>query len=163
MFKSCFGFETWRPVLYAYVFWGFSIGYSRVLIYGEKGKRSLFVIPAVMYIISIVIFPLIFGLYVSFTDWNLSSFEGRKFNGLDNFYQMLSDPYYWNALYNMMIYIFFVIVEFAIAFGLALLLNANIVGRKFFRVCRRCYSLTIQRNIVTMHKVEMCPASNTSR
>ena len=129
-----FGFETWRPVVYAYVFWGFSIGYSRVLIYGEKGKRSLFVIPAVMYIISIVIFPLIFGLYVSFTDWNLSSFEGRKFNGLDNFYQMLSDPYYWNALYNMLIYIFFVIVEFAIAFGLALLLNANIVARKFFRV-----------------------------
>ena len=89
-----FGFVTWRPVLYAYIFWGFSIGYSRVLIYGEKGKRSLFVIPAVLFIISIVIFPLIFGLYVSFTDWNLSSFEGRKFNGLDNFYQMLSDPYY---------------------------------------------------------------------
>ena len=21
-----FGFETWRPVLYAYIFWGFSIG-----------------------------------------------------------------------------------------------------------------------------------------
>ena len=42
-----FGFETWRPIVYAYVFWGFSIGYSRVLIYGEKGKRSLFVIPAV--------------------------------------------------------------------------------------------------------------------
>ena len=98
-----FGFTTWRPVLYAYIFWGFSIGYSRVLIYGEKGKRSLFVIPAVMFIISIVIFPLIFGLYVSFTDWNLSSFEGRKFNGLDNFFQMLGDPYYWNALYNMLI------------------------------------------------------------
>ena len=53
-----FGFETWRPVLYAYIFWGFSIGYSRVLIYGEKGKRSLFVIPAAMFVISIVIFPL---------------------------------------------------------------------------------------------------------
>jgi len=132
--RISFGFETWRPILYAYILWAFSIGYSRVLIYGEKGKRSLFVIPAVLFIISIVIFPLVFGLYVSFTDWNLSSFEGRKYNGLDNFYQMLSDPYYWNALYNMLIYIFFVIIEFAIAFGLALLLNANIVGRKFFRV-----------------------------
>jgi len=129
-----FGFETWRPVLYAYILWGLALGYSRVLIYGEKGKRTLFVLPAVLFIISIVVFPLIFGLYISFTDWNLSSFDGRKFNGLDNFYQMLSDPYYWNALYNMLIYIFFVLVEFAIAFGLALLLNANIVARKFFRV-----------------------------
>ena len=128
------GFETWRPVLYAYILWGFALGYSRVLIYGEKGKRTLFLLPAVLFIISIVVFPLIFGLYISFTDWNLSSFDGRKFNGLDNFYQMLSDPYYWNALYNMLIYIVFVLVEFAIAFGLALLLNANIVARKFFRV-----------------------------
>ena len=34
---------------------------------------------------------LLFGLYISFTDWNLSSIDGRKFNGLDNFYQMISD------------------------------------------------------------------------
>jgi multiple sugar transport system permease protein len=132
--KINIGFETWRPILYSYMLWAFSIGYSRVLIYGEKGKRSLFVIPSVMFIISIVIFPLLFGLYISFTDWNLSSLTGRKFNGLDNFYQMLGDPYYWNALKNMLIYIFFILVEYSIAFGLALLLNANIIARKFFRV-----------------------------
>ena len=132
--KISFGFETWRPILYSYMLWAFTIGYSRVLIYGEKGKRALFVIPAVMFIVSIVIFPLLFGLYISFTDWNLSSLSGRKFNGLDNFYQMLGDPYYLNALKNMSIYIFFILVEYAIAFGLALLLNAKIVARKFFRV-----------------------------
>ena len=132
--KINFGFETWRPILYSYMLWAFSIGYSRVLIYGEKGKRSLFVIPSVMFIISIVVFPLLFGLYISFTDWNLSSLTGRKYNGLDNFYQMLGDPYYLNALKNMIIYIFFILVEYAIAFGLALLLNAKIVARKFFRV-----------------------------
>ena len=132
--KINFGFNTWRPILYSYMLWAFAIAYSRVLIYGEKGKRALFIIPAVLFIVSIVIFPLLFGLYISFTDWNLSSLTGRKFNGLDNFYQMVSDPYYWNALKNMLIYIFFIIVEYSIAFGLALLLNANIVARKFFRV-----------------------------
>ena len=132
--RVSFGFQTWRPILYSYMLWAFAIGYSRVLIYGEKGKRALFVIPAIMFIISIVIFPLLFGLYISFTDWNLSSLTGRKFNGLDNFYQMLGDPYYWNALKNMLIYIFFILIEYSIAFGLALLLNANIVARKFFRI-----------------------------
>ena len=100
-----FGFKTWRPVLYAYILWACAIGYSRVLIYGEIGKRTLFVFPAVMFILSIVIFPMLFGLYISFTDWNLSSIDGREFNGLDNFYQMISDPYYWNALKNMIYYV----------------------------------------------------------
>ena len=42
--------------------------------------------------------PLLFGLYVSFTDWNQSSLDGRKFNGLDNVRQMAGDPYYWKRL-----------------------------------------------------------------
>ena len=132
--RVSFGFQTWRPILYSYMLWAFAIGYSRVLIYGEKGKRALFVIPAIMFIVSIVIFPLLFGLYISFTDWNLSSLTGRKFNGLDNFYQMMSDPYYWNALKNMIYYVLAVLVEFAIAFLLAMLLNSQIRGRKFFRI-----------------------------
>ena len=129
-----FGFETWRPVLYAYGLWAVAIGYSRVLLFGERGRRSLFVLPAVMFIIAIVFFPLLFGLYVSFTDWNLSAFEGRKFNGLDNVRQMAGDPYYWNAMRNMVVYVLAISCEYAIAFGLALLLNSEIRARKFFRV-----------------------------
>ena len=36
--KIDFGFSNWRPLLYAYIFWAIAIGYSRVLIYGEKEK-----------------------------------------------------------------------------------------------------------------------------
>ena len=74
--KISFGFNNWRPLLYSYILWAIAIGYSRVLIYGEKGKRNLFIFPAVMFIISIVIFPMLFGLYISFNDnyWNNSDF-----------------------------------------------------------------------------------------
>ena len=129
-----FGFETWRPVLYAYLFWAIAMGVAQVLIRGEQGKRALFVLPAVLFVVSMVIFPMLFGLYISFTDWNLASVTGRKFNGLDNFRQMLSDPFYWNALKNMVYYVAAIAVEYTIAFGLALLLNADIRARKFFRV-----------------------------
>lgn len=129
-----FGFETWRPVLYAYITWAICLGFAQVLVRGERGKRALFVLPAVLFVVSMVVFPLLFGLYISFTDWNLSSLTGRKFNGLDNVWQMLGDPFYWNALKNMVYYVLAIIVEYAIAFGLALLLNAQIRARKFFRV-----------------------------
>lgn len=128
------GFRNWRPVLYAYVFWGVTLAVSQVLRRGEAGWRALFLLPAVLFVVSMVVFPMIFGLYISFTDWNLSSFEGRRLNGLDNIYQMWRDPFYWNALFNMVLYTLAVIVEYAIAFGLALLLNADIRARKFFRV-----------------------------
>jgi multiple sugar transport system permease protein len=128
------GFETWRPVLYAYVVWSVALGASQVMIRGELGHRALFVLPAVLFTVAVVVFPTFFGLYIAFTDWNLSSFTGRRFNGLDNVKAMLRDPYYWNALGNMVYYVLSVLLQYAIAFGLALLLNADIRARKFFRV-----------------------------
>ncbi|MEM9341551.1 MAG: sugar ABC transporter permease [Pseudomonadota bacterium] len=128
------GFETWRPTLYAYVLWGICLCFSRVLIDGEHGKRALFVLPATLFVVSMVIFPLLFGLVIAFSDWNLASPDGRQFNGWDNARKMWGDPFYWNAMRNMVWYTLAIIVEYAIAFGLALLLNAQIRGRKFFRV-----------------------------
>ncbi|MER9564223.1 sugar ABC transporter permease [Mesorhizobium sp. M0571] len=128
------GFETWRPIVYAYVLWGITIGIGQVLTRGEDGQRALFLLPALLFTIAMVIFPTLFGFYIALTDWNLSSVSGRTFNGLDNFWQMLNDPYYRNALFNMVFYVLAVFVEYIIAFGLALLLNAQIRARKFFRV-----------------------------
>ena len=128
------GFETWRPVLYAYLIWAGALGVGQVMIRGEPGHRALFLLPALLFTISMVIFPTFFGLYIAFTDWNLSSFSGRQFNGLDNFRSLLRDAFFWNALRNMVYYVAAVLVEYGIAFGLALLLSADIRARKFFRV-----------------------------
>lgn len=129
-----FGLRTWRPVLYAYIFWGVTLGLSQVLRRGEDGKRALFVLPAVLFVVAMVVFPLLFALYVSFTDWNLSALGGPKFNGLNNVRRMANDPFYWNALLNMVWYTLAITVEYAIAFGLALILHSQIRARKFFRV-----------------------------
>jgi len=131
---SVTGFDSWRPVLYAFVVWGLALAVAQVLIRGEAGHRALFLLPAVLFTVAMVIFPTFFGLYIAFTDWNLSSFAGRQFNGLDNLRTLINDPYYWNALTNMIYYVLSVLVQYAVAFGLALLLNADIRARKFFRV-----------------------------
>lgn len=132
--RISFGFENWRPILYAYILWAIALCASQVIIRGEQGKRVLFVLPAVLFVISMVVFPLLFGLSISFTDWNLASLDGRKFNGFDNFRQMWADPFYWNALKNMVYYTIAILVEYAVAFGLALLLNSQIRAQKFFRI-----------------------------
>lgn len=129
-----FGFATWRPTLYAYCLWATAFCWAQVILRGEQGKRTLFVLPAALFVVSLTIFPLAFGLVIAFSNWNLSSPDGRQFNGTANLVQMWNDPFYWNALWNMVWYSLAIIVEYAIAFGLALLLNAQIRARKFFRV-----------------------------
>jgi len=128
------GFTTWRPILYAYLVWAIALGVGQVVIRGESGLRALFLLPAVLYTVAVVIFPTLFGFYIASLDWNLSSFEGPHFNGFNNLDALLHDRYYWNALANMALYAVSVSGEYAIAFGLALLLNANIRAQKFFRI-----------------------------
>lgn len=132
--RQDFGFANWRPTLYAYVFWSLCICAGQVLIRGEHGKRTLFVLPAALFVVSLTVFPLLFGLMIAFSDWNLSSPTGRSFNGTANLVQMWHDPFYWNALRNMVWYLLAILVEYAVAFGLALLLAGQIRARKFFRV-----------------------------
>lgn len=128
------GFENWRPALYAYVLWALALGAGLVMIKGERGRQVLFLLPALLFTLAVVLFPTFFGLYIAFTDWNLSSVAGRRFNGLENIRILLKDAFFWNALGNMAWYVLAVLVQYAIAFGLALLLNAEIRARKFFRV-----------------------------
>ena len=129
-----FGLPDWRPSLYAYIVWAISIGISQVMMRGEAGHKALFLLPALLFTVAMVIFPTVFGFYIAFSEWNLSSFDGQKFNGLDNLRTLYNDSYFWNALRNMTFYVASVLLQYALAFGLALLLNADIRARKFFRV-----------------------------
>jgi len=56
------GFENWRPVLYAYVLWAVALGVGQVMVRGEAGHRALFLLPALLFTIVMVIF-LLAGTY----------------------------------------------------------------------------------------------------
>jgi multiple sugar transport system permease protein len=127
-------FGNWRPLLYTYIVWGVALAVSQILTRGQRGQQALFVLPAILFTVAMVIFPTIFGLGIAFTDWNLNGDAGHHFNGFENLRTLWEDSFFWNALGNMVFYVGTVLVQYAIAFGLALLLNADIRARKFFRV-----------------------------
>jgi len=79
---STAGFADWRPTLYVYLLWATVLGVGQVVVRGERGLRALFLLPAVLFTVAVVIFPTLFGIYIALLDWNLSSFEGPHFNGL---------------------------------------------------------------------------------
>ena len=88
--------------------------------------RNLFVIPTILFLIVFNIFPLLYSLGYSFTDFRASTKDPVNFVGLRNYMDLLSDPNIWS---NFTITAQYVIVSVAgqvvVGFGLALLLNRS--------------------------------------
>ena len=86
--------------------------------------RNLFIIPTLVFLIVFNIFPLIYSLGYSFTDFVASSREPIRFVGLQNYRDLLSDPNVWQ---NFAITAKYVLIsvggQMVVGFGLALLLN----------------------------------------
>jgi multiple sugar transport system permease protein len=89
--------------------------------------RNLFIIPTILFLIVFNIFPLIYSLGYSFTNFRASVNEPATFVGLANYRELLTDPRIWN---NFAVTAKYVIVSVAgqmiVGFGLALLLNRPI-------------------------------------
>lgn len=86
--------------------------------------RNLFVIPTIAFLIVFNIFPLLYSLGYSFTDFRASTKDAVNFVGLQNYMDLLSDPFIWS---NFTITAKYVLVsvtgQLVVGFGLALLLN----------------------------------------
>jgi multiple sugar transport system permease protein len=116
-----------------------SPGTNRKLQEGLTGY--LFVSP---WIISALVFTfgaMLYVLYLSFTDLQL--LNTPKIIGLDNYTKILSDPRFHTAVFNTLLYA--VVVTFCqtwLALILAVVLNAKIKGKQFFRVAWYIPSVT---------------------
>jgi multiple sugar transport system permease protein len=128
------GFASWRPVALAFVAWSVCLCLYFFLTRGQRGEQVVFLLPAVLLTVAFVIFPTFYALFIAFNHWNLSAVTGRQFAGLDNFRQLINDRGYREALGNMLVYVAAVLVQYVIAYGLAVLLSQQIRGRKIFRV-----------------------------
>jgi multiple sugar transport system permease protein len=126
---------SWRNVAIVVLLWFVVVDANVFLNGGIKGQQLLFLLPALQITLSLVIFPTLFGVAVSFTQWDIGGISGPVFNGLDNFRYLASDEKFWNALGNNFKFVLVAIpLQYVIAFGIAILLNQQVRGLKFFRV-----------------------------
>ena len=94
--------------------------------WSDLAIRNLFVIPTLLFLIVFNIFPLIYSLGYSFTDYAANRNVPWRFVGLKNYRDLLSDDHIWA---NFVITAKYVIVsvsgQMLVGFGLALLLNRS--------------------------------------
>lgn len=104
----------------------------------ETRAAWLFLTPALLLFAVFFIVPVVLGLLLSFTDFDvyaLGSREAMRFTGLGNYAAALRNPEFWNALGNSF---YFVVagglLSVVVSLGTALLLHARLVRfRTFFR------------------------------
>jgi len=88
--------------------------------------RNVFVIPTIVFLIIFNIFPLLYSLAYSFTDFRASTKDPANFVGLKNYMDLLSDPNIWaNFTITAQYAIVSVAGQVVVGFGLALLLNRS--------------------------------------
>jgi len=102
----------------------------------ERGARLAFLMPAVILILLLSIFPLIFSFVLAFMSWDLSRLEGGAyFIGLGNFITLVKDARFWNTARVSLIFVVgAVTLEYGLGLGVAMLLNQQIRFRRFFLV-----------------------------
>jgi multiple sugar transport system permease protein len=89
--------------------------------------RNLFIIPTILFLIVFNIFPLIYSLGYSFTDFRASTREPARFVGLQNYRDLLSDPFIWRNFTITAKYVLISVTgQVVVGFGIAMLLNRDI-------------------------------------
>lgn len=93
----------------------------------------LFAFPIVFMLAALIIYPMAYGLYISFFNTNLVT--KWKFVGLKYYIEAFTDPsFYSSVLLTFEFMILVVIGHFVLGFILASLLNREFKGRTVFRV-----------------------------
>jgi multiple sugar transport system permease protein len=100
----------------------------------DKNVKWIFPLPAVLFILIMMAFPVIFTFGVSMTDWSMASGGVSKYIGFENYINMFKDPRFYNALLNTFYFTGLTIVtETLLGVIIALVLNREFIGKNIVK------------------------------
>ena len=109
---------------------------SRLIVRKARFDASpyLFILPFVIFCLILLFYPVVYSLALSFRQATVETFVSgdMPFNGLTQYQAALSDPIFWRALINTILFAFFsILFQFTIGFLLALLFQADFPLKNF--------------------------------
>lgn len=96
--------------------------------------KHFFLLPGLIVLVAIIIFPLLFTIRVSFSSWDVVK-PGLDWIGGQNYSRLFSDVRFWEALRRLsLMAVGSVLLQYALGFGLALLVWRDVLMKRFVRV-----------------------------
>lgn len=104
-------------------------------------KHWIFILPALILVISILVYPIFYSIYMSAYDWNLFHSDAKKFLGFGNYLSLFKDREFLHSLWLQLGFIVIALpIETIIGFFVAILLNRD---GKFYDVVRALLLLPV--------------------
>jgi len=96
----------------------------------ERNLKYIFPLPALIFVFLLMIFPVCYTLFISFTDWALTSGRPMRFVGLQSYLKVIKEPRFHAAIGRTLVFTFgAVTVEAVLGTIVALILNREFVGK----------------------------------
>lgn len=96
----------------------------------ERNLHILFPLPAIFFVAMLMVFPVLYTLFLSFTNWNLTSGSPFTFVGFNSYARVLTEPRFLHALARTFLFTFFAVaIESVLGVATALILNRAFVGK----------------------------------
>jgi len=100
----------------------------------DRHLKWVFTLPAVLFIVLMVAYPLIYTGRLSFFEWSMSAITPPKWVGLDNYIAIFNDPKFWNSLkvtfYHSSVSI---VLETVLGVAIALLFSRKFKGARMMK------------------------------
>ena len=96
--------------------------------------KHFFLLPGLIVLVAIIIFPLLFTIRVSFSSWDVVK-PGLDWLGGKNYGRLFVDLRFWEALTRLsMMAVGSVMIQYVLGFGLALMVWRDVILKRFVRV-----------------------------
>lgn len=93
----------------------------------EKRTAYLMILPTILVVLAIAAWPILYAIVLSL--YRILP-TGRTFIGLDNYVTLFTDPIFWSAFFNTVVFtVTSVALEFGLGLAIAIVLNRGFVGQ----------------------------------
>ncbi len=103
--------------------------------FAERNLRFLFPLPAVLFVAVLMVFPVLYTLFLSFTTWNLTAGGPLAFRGLASWSRVFHEPRFLDAILRTVAFTAAAVaIECVLGVAAAIVLNRAFVGKGLLKL-----------------------------
>jgi multiple sugar transport system permease protein len=89
----------------------------------DRNLKWIYVLPAVIFVLLMMVFPILYTVRISFYEWSMSAVTPPKWVGLENYIALLTESRFWDTVSSTLYFtVVALVIEVVLGVAIALLL-----------------------------------------